>query len=125
MEPLADGCSPAPGMDVSGPTAAIKSVSKLNHSNVNGTLFNLWLSGLSLTNNEAKQRLIDLVHTYHELGGYHISINTVDKDVLYDAQKHPEKYPTLMVRVAGYCAYFIDLSKSLQNAIISRTQHSL
>ncbi len=125
LEPLADGCSPAPGMDVSGPTAAIKSVSKINHANVNGTLFNLWLSGLSLTNNEAKQKLMDLVYTYHELGGYHMSINTVDKEVLFDAQKHPEKYPTLMVRVAGYCAYFIDLSKSLQDAILSRTQHSL
>ncbi len=123
-EPLADGCSPAPGMDTSGPTAAIKSVTKLNHANVNGTLFNLWLGGLSLTSTGAKQRLMELVRTYQEQGGYHISVNTVDKEVLYNAQKHPEKYPTLMVRVAGYCAYFIDLSKSLQDAIISRTQHN-
>ncbi|MFC2060654.1 glycine radical domain-containing protein, partial [Chloroflexota bacterium] len=63
--------------------------------------------------------------SYQELGGYHISINTVDKEVLHDAQKHPEKYPALTVRVAGYCAYFIDLAKPLQDFIISRTQHSI
>lgn len=124
-EPLADGCSPAPGMDMCGPTAVIKSVTKLNHANINGTLFNLWLSGLSLSSLEGKRRFVELVRTYQDLGGHHIQVNTIAKETLRDAQKQPLKYPTLMVRVAGYSAYFIDLSRPVQNHIISRVEHGL
>ncbi|MBF8304263.1 MAG: PflD [Dehalococcoidia bacterium] len=125
LEPLADGCSPAPGMDMCGPTAVIKSVTKLNHANLNGTLFNLWLSGISMSTLEGKRRFVELVRTYQDLGGHHVQVNTIAKETLRDAQKNPLKYPTLMVRVAGYSAYFIDLSKPVQDHIIARVEHNV
>ena len=70
---------------------------------------------------EKKHRVIDLIDAYHGRCGHHLQINCIDKDILRDAQAHPEKYPTLMVRVAGYVAYFVELSTNLQNYIIART----
>lgn len=66
-----------------------------------------------------------MVRTYQDLGGHHIQVNTIAKETLRDAQKHPLKYPTLMVRVAGYSAYFIDLSRPVQDHVIARVEHNV
>ncbi len=125
-EPLSDGVSPAPGRDKEGPTAVIQSITKLNHCSLRlGTLANLWLSGDSLNHMAGKKIFGHLLEAFHEQGGHHLQVNSISKRILRKAQKEPEKYPTLMVRIAGYSAYFIDLSESLQEHIISRTEHSI
>jgi pyruvate-formate lyase len=88
-------------------------------------LTNLWVSGDSLKTEAGISKFINLIDTYVYNGGYHIQVNTINKDTLRDAQKHPDKYPTLMVRVAGYSAYFVDLAKPTQDDIIARTEHGL
>jgi formate C-acetyltransferase len=124
--PLAEGVSPFHGVDAKGPTAALRSVTKLNHQLfTGGTLLNLWISGASLRTPEGKKKFVDLIDTYVYLGGHHIQVNSVSKETLRDAQVHPEKYPTLMVRVAGYSAYFVDLAKPTQDDVIGRTEHIL
>jgi len=124
--PLAEGVSPQQGTDLSGPTAVIKSVAGLPHAAfTGGTLTNLWVSGDSLKTEAGIAKFINLIDTYVYNGGYHIQVNTINKDTLRDAQKHPDKYPTLMVRVAGYSAYFVDLAKPTQDDIIARTEHGL
>jgi formate C-acetyltransferase len=125
-EPLADGVSPAPGRDKEGPSAVIKSITKLNHCSLTlGTLVNLWFSGDFLRQMNGKKRFVDLLDVFHRHRGHHLQVNSISKGILRKAQKEPEKYPTLMVRVAGYSAYFIDLSESLQEHIISRTEHPI
>ncbi len=124
--PLAEGVSPQQGTDLSGPTAVIKSVAGLPHQAfTGGTLTNLWVSGDSLKTESGMAKFINLIDTYVYNGGYHIQVNSINKDTLRDAQKHPDKYPTLMVRVAGYSAYFVDLAKPTQDDIIARTEHGL
>lgn len=122
--PLADGCSPMQGTDRNGPTAAVLSETKINHEYLSdGTLTNMWFNKSALADDEGKEKLIHLIDTYRDLGGFHIQFNCIDKETLRDAQMHPENYPSLMVRVAGYSAYFIDLSRDIQDDIISRTEH--
>ena len=124
--PLAEGVSPQQGTDRSGPTAVIKSVAKLPHTAfTGGTLTNLWISGDLLRTKENRAKFISLIDTYFYEGGYHLQVNSMSKDTLIDAQKHPQNYPTLMVRVAGYSAYFIDLAKPTQDDILARTEHTL
>lgn len=124
--PLADGVSPCQSTDVIGPTGAVLSETKFDHSICSfGTIVNMWLSSDSLKNREQKDKLIALIDTFQARGGYELQFNVVDKDVLRDAQAHPEQYPTLMVRVAGYSAYFTDLARVVQDDIISRTEHRL
>lgn len=124
--PLAEGVSPQQGTDMRGPTAVIKSVAKLPHSAfTGGTLLNLWVSGDSLKTEEGITKFINLIDTYVYEGGYHVQVNSISKETLLDAQKHPENYPTLMVRVAGYSSYFVDLAKPTQDDIIARTEHVL
>jgi len=126
MKPMADGVSPQQGTDILGPTASLKSVAKLpSAAFTGGTLTNIWLSGDSLKTEEGLRKWANLVDTYVYEGGYHLQVNTISKDTLLDAQIHPEKYPTLMVRVAGYSAYFVDLAQMTQDDIISRTEHKL
>ncbi len=124
-EPLGDSCAPYMGTDVKGPTAALKSVAKIPHYKTHGTITNMYLAYGSLTNDAGRQRLSDLIQAYFDQGGAHVQFNIMDKDVLRDAQAHPEKYPTLLVRVAGYSAYFVELTKEVQDSIISRTVHSV
>ena len=69
-------------------------------------------------------KLANLIRAYFDLGGFHVQFNVISKEVLMDAQKHPEKYRSLLVRVSGYCAYFVELSKEVQDDIIARTEHS-
>jgi formate C-acetyltransferase len=124
--PLADGCSPMQGTDRNGPTAAVLSETKINHEYLSdGTLTNMWFNKSALDDEEGRDKLGDLISTYCDLGGFHIQFNCIDKDMLKEAQLHPEEYPSLMVRVAGYSAYFVDLSRDIQNDIISRTEHQL
>ena len=122
--PLADGVSPVSGRDVRGPTAAAKSVAKLDHEIAsNGTLFNQKFHPTALSGESGYQNLAALVRTYFSLGGMHVQFNVVSKEILQEAQLNPDKYRSLVVRVAGYSAFFTALDKSLQEDIIARTEH--
>ena len=121
--PLSDGISPSHGADTSGPTAVIKSVSKIDHSRTGGTLLNQKFMPDVLADVEGRERLAALVRSYFELGGHHIQFNVVSAETLREAQAHPEQHRDLIVRVAGYSDYFVNIGKDLQNEIIARTEH--
>jgi pyruvate-formate lyase len=124
-QPLADGCSPAQGTDRSGPTAAMNSVAKLpNVLASGGQLFNMKLSPEVLQTEKGVSALIGLLRVFSAKKGWHVQFNVVDADTLRRAQKDPEQYRSLVIRVAGYSAYFVDLDKDLQDDIISRTEHA-
>lgn len=126
-EQLADGgLSPMVGRDKKGPTASLKSVSKLdNYLTSNGSLLNVKFSPATLEGTEGLRKLVGYIQAFSRLKIQHIQFNVVSKDTLREAQKHPEKYQNLVVRVAGYSAIFIELDKSIQNDIINRTEHLL
>ena len=125
--PLAEGCSPAHSMDKNGPTAVFKSVSKLpTHEITGGVLLNQKVTPQLLANDENKEKLEMLIKTFfNRLDGYHVQYNVVSRETLIDAQKHPEKHKDLIVRVAGYSAFFNVLSKATQDDIIERTEQTL
>lgn len=125
--PLAEGCSPAHSADKNGPTAVFKSVSKLpTHEITGGVLLNQKVTPALLSTEENKQKLEMLIKTFfNRLDGYHVQYNVVSRDTLIDAQKHPEKHKDLIVRVAGYSAFFNVLSKATQDDIIERTEQTL
>lgn len=125
--PLAEGCSPAHGMDKNGPTAVFKSVSKLpTHEITGGVLLNQKVTPQMLAKEENKEKLEMMIKTFfNRLDGYHVQYNVVSKETLLDAQKHPEKHKDLIVRVAGYSAFFNVLSKATQDDIIGRTEQTL
>ena len=121
--PVADGVSPSAGKDVKGPTAAATSVSRLDHFIVsNGTLFNQKFHPSALAGREGLEKFVALIRTFFDQKGMHMQFNVVDRETLLDAQKHPENYAHLVVRVAGYSALFTTLSRSLQDDIIRRTE---
>lgn len=122
--PLAEGCSPAHGMDKNGPTAVFKSVSKLpTHEITGGVLLNQKVTPQLLAKDENKEKLEMMIKTFfNRLDGYHVQYNVVSKETLLDAQMHPEKHKDLIVRVAGYSAFFNVLSKATQDDIIGRTE---
>ena len=121
--PVADGVSPAAGRDVHGPTAAANSVAKLDHFiPSNGTLFNMKFHPTALAGQGGLESFVALVRGYFDQKGSHMQFNVVSRETLLDAQKHPEQYKSLVVRVAGYSALFTTLSKSLQDDIINRTE---
>ena len=121
--PVADGVSPAAGRDIKGPTAAANSVSKLDHYIAsNGTLFNMKFHPSALAGNSGLESFVALVRGYFDQKGSHMQFNVVSRETLRDAQKNPEKYKSLVVRVAGYSALFTTLSRSLQDDIINRTE---
>jgi formate C-acetyltransferase len=122
-EPLSEGVSPVQGADRKGPTAVIKSVSKMDHIRTGGTLLNQKFAPELLADDVGLDKLAHLVRTYFKLDGHHIQFNVISAETLRDAQRHPEKYKDLMVRVAGYSDYFVNLSVDLQNEIIRRTEH--
>jgi formate C-acetyltransferase len=122
-EPLSEGVSPVQGVDTSGPTAVIKSVSKIDHMRTGGTLLNQKFSPHLLSNEEGIDNLLHLIRTHFRLDSHHIQFNVVDAETLREAQKNPEKFRDLIVRVAGYSDYFVDLTPELQNEIIKRTEH--
>ena len=127
FEPLAEGCSPAHNSDKNGPTAVFKSVSKLRTNKITGgVLLNQKMTPQMLSTEENRQKLELLIQTFfNRLHGYHVQYNIVSKETLIDAQKHPEKHKDLIVRVAGYSAFFNVLSKKTQDDIIGRTEQSL
>lgn len=125
--PLAEGCSPAHAMDKSGPTAVFKTVSKLpTHEITGGVLLNQKVTPQMLSTEENKQKLEMMMRTFfNRLKGYHVQYNVVSRDTLIDAQKNPDKHRDLIVRVAGYSAFFNVLSKATQDDIIERTEQTL
>ena len=123
--PLADGVSPSSGTDKEGMGAIIKSVSNIPHSRFSqGTLLNLKLDPVFNQDEHSTQDLMGFLKSMCTLGVFHVQFNVVDKDVLLDAQKHPENYKGLLIRVAGYTAYFVELGKEVQDDIIARTSCS-
>jgi pyruvate formate-lyase/glycerol dehydratase family glycyl radical enzyme len=125
--PVAEGCSPTSGTDTLGPTAVFKSVSKLPTQKIlGGVLLNQKLSPSALTNETQKQKLISIISTFFAtLKGWHVQYNIVSRDTLLAAKKNPENYRDLVVRVAGYSAFFTTLSPDTQDDIIARTEQSL
>ncbi|WP_163627405.1 glycyl radical protein [Lactiplantibacillus plantarum] len=125
--PLAEGCSPEHAMDTNGPTAVFKSVSKLSTKDITGgVLLNQKMSPQILRSDESCMKLVALLRTFfNRLHGYHVQYNIVSRDTLIDAQNHPDKHRDLIVRVAGYSAFFVGLSKETQDDIIERTEQSL
>jgi formate C-acetyltransferase len=126
-EPLADGAlSPMRGADVKGPTAVINSATKADHMQGADTLlFNMKITPSVLKSREGIRKFIALVKTFFDRCGYHIQFNMMGQEVLLEAKKHPEQYRDLMVRVAGYSAYFVDLAPAVQDEIIARSEHTL
>ena len=122
--PLSEGISPFQGADTQGPTAVIKSASKIDHLRTGGTLLNQKFTPSFMDTQEGIRQVMSLVRAYFRMDGHHIQFNVVDAQTLRQAQKHPEEYKDLIVRVAGYSDYFNDLGEDLQNEIIRRTEHS-
>jgi formate C-acetyltransferase len=123
-QPLNEGCSPTQGTDTHGPTAVLKSVSKLpNHQVAAGQLLNMRFTPSSLSKDEDLSKFVDLLRTSIELNIYHNQFNIVDTKTLREAQKNPQAYTDLIVRVAGYCAQFVSLMPEAQEAIIARSEH--
>jgi len=123
-EPLSEGVSPVQGADRKGPTAVVKSVAKIDHVKTGGTLLNQKFTPQLLADETGIDKLAQLIRAFFKLDGHHIQFNVVSSVMLRDAQKHPERYRDLIVRVAGYSDYFVDLGVDLQNEIIRRTEHS-
>lgn len=122
-EVLADGgASPMRGRDTSGPTAIIKSASKIDQVRFQSVLMNMKFHPSALGNTEDLNKLATLIKTYFSLGGKHVQFNVVGRHMLLKAQKQPENYHDLVVRVAGFSAYFVQLSKQVQDEIIARTE---
>ncbi|MBQ3054259.1 MAG: glycyl radical protein [Clostridia bacterium] len=123
--PVADGVSPSAGKDIKGPTASANSVSKLDHFIAsNGTLFNMKFHPSALKGKSGIESFVALIRGYFDQKGSHMQFNVVSRETLRDAQAHPEKYKSLVVRVAGYSALFTTLSRSLQDDIINRTEQT-
>jgi len=121
--PLSEGVSPVQGADRRGPTAVIRSVAKMDHVRTGGTLLNQKFTPQLLKGDNGLDHLVQLIRTYFKLDGHHIQFNVIDAETLRDAQANPDQYRNLIVRVAGYSDYFCDLSTTLQDEIIARTEH--
>jgi formate C-acetyltransferase len=121
--PLSEGVSPAQGRDVSGPTSVIKSVAKLPLNRCYGALLNQKFNPTMLSGKDGLEKFADLWRTYFQLGGYHAQFNIVSAETLREAQRNPEAYRNLIIRVAGYSDYFVRLNKDVQDEIMARTEH--
>jgi formate C-acetyltransferase len=113
------------GRDTRGLTGLVKSAAKINQVPYQSTLMNVRFHPTALAGTEDLIKLSTLIHTYFALGGKHMQFNVVTRDTLLDAQTHPENYRDLVVRVAGYSAYFVQLSRAVQDEIIGRTEHQV
>jgi pyruvate formate-lyase/glycerol dehydratase family glycyl radical enzyme len=122
-EPLSEGISPVQGADRKGPTSVLKSAAKMDHLRTGGTLLNQKFSPSFFNTEEGTKKLGQLIRSYFSMNGHHVQFNVVTAETLRQAQKEPEKYRDLIVRVAGYSDYFNDLGKDLQDEIIRRTEH--
>ncbi len=121
-KPLSEGISPVQGADTHGPTAVLRSASKMDHLKTGGTLLNQKFTPSVVAGEKGLDRMADLVRTYFDMDGHHIQFNVVDRQTLRDAQENPDEYKDLIVRVAGYSDYFRNLSRALQDEIIERTE---
>ncbi|MDA3905661.1 MAG: formate C-acetyltransferase/glycerol dehydratase family glycyl radical enzyme, partial [Bacteroidales bacterium] len=122
-KPLSEGISPVQGADRLGPTAVLKSASKIDHLRTGGTLLNQKFTPQIMEDETGLEQVKNLVRTYFHLNGHHIQFNVVTSKTLRKAKLEPEKYRDLIVRVAGYSDYFIELTEELQDEIIERTEH--
>lgn len=122
--PLPDGISPEKGADRCGPTAVIKSASKIDQLKTGGALLNQKFTPKVIEGDEGVSNVASLIRSYFAMDGHHIQFNVIDRATLLDAQKHPEEYENLIVRVAGYSDYFNNLDRALQDEIINRTEQS-
>ncbi|MFC2115692.1 trans-4-hydroxy-L-proline dehydratase [Bacteroidota bacterium] len=122
-EPLSEGISPVQGADRKGPTAVLNSAAKIDHLRTGGTLLNQKFTPSFFESSEGMEKIAYLIRSYFRMNGHHIQFNVVTAETLREAQKEPEKYTDLIVRVAGYSDYFNDLGKDLQDEIIRRTEH--
>lgn len=120
--PLSEGVSPVQGADRHGPTAVLKSASKIDHLRTGGTLLNQKFTPQIFESNDAVEKIMHLIRSYFKMDGHHIQFNVINAETLRNAQKQPENYKDLIVRVAGYSDYFVDLGEDLQNEIIRRTE---
>lgn len=122
--PVSEGISPEKSADVNGPTAVIKSCAKMDHISTGGTLLNQKFTPSVVRGEKGLDNMASLVRSYFAMDGHHIQFNVIDRQTLIEAQKHPEDYKDLIVRVAGYSDYFRNLDKALQDEIINRTEQS-
>jgi formate C-acetyltransferase len=121
-EPVSEGISPSQGCDTKGPTAVIKSAAKIDHARTGGTLLNMKFNPQVLAGDDGIQKLAHLIRSYFKLDGHHVQFNVIDAKTLRQAQQQPQQYRDLIVRVAGYSDYFVDVGRDLQNEIIARTE---
>jgi len=120
-EPVSEGISPTQGADMKGPTAVIKSAARIDHARTGGTLLNMKFNPQVLAG-EGIDKLLGLIRSYFKLDGHHIQFNVINAEMLREAQQKPEQHRDLIVRVAGYSDYFVDVGRDLQNEIIARTE---
>ncbi|OGR24053.1 MAG: hypothetical protein A2277_11170 [Desulfobacterales bacterium RIFOXYA12_FULL_46_15] len=123
--PLSEGISPVQGMDLSGPTAVVKTMGKIDHGATAGTLLNMKFTPKTLEGADRLNKFADLIRVYFDMGGHHMQFNVVDRETLLKAQKTPEEFRSLLIRVAGYSDYFVMLSKDVQDEVISRMDHAM
>ena len=123
-KPVSEGISPEKGADVNGPTAVIKSCAKMDHLSTGGTLLNQKFTPSVVAGENGLEQMAHLVRSYFNLDGHHIQFNVIDRQTLINAQKHPDEYRDLIVRVAGYSDHFRNLDKALQDEIIERPEQS-
>ena len=124
QKPVSEGISPEKGADTNGPTAVIKSCSKMDHLETGGTLLNQKFTPSVVAGEEGLNHMANLIRSYFNMDGHHIQFNVIDRETLIKAQQNPEEYKDLIVRVAGYSDHFRNLSKTLQDEIIERTEQS-
>ena len=123
-KPVSEGISPEKGADRKGPTAVIKSASKMDHLKTGGTLLNQKFTPSVVAGDRGLENMAALIRSYFSLDGHHIQFNVIDRSTLLAAQQHPEEYKDLIVRVAGYSDHFHNLGKELQDEIIDRTEQT-
>jgi formate C-acetyltransferase len=123
-KPLSEGISPVQGADRHGPTAVVKSAAKIDHLRTGGTLLNQKFLPQILSDDDGISKLVHFIRAYFRMDGHHIQFNVVDAATLRQAQQEPEAHRDLIVRVAGYSDYFVDLTPELQEEIIQRTAHA-
>ena len=121
-EPVSEGISPTQGSDTKGPTAVFKSAARIDHARTGGTLLNMKFNPQVLAGEDGIDKLAHLIRSYFRLDGHHVQFNVINAETLRKAQEHPEQNRDLIVRVAGYSDYFVDLGRDLQDEIISRTE---
>ena len=122
-KPLSEGISPVQGADHKGPTAVVNSAAKMDHLRTGGTLLNQKFTPSLVKGENGLRMMGNVIRTYFDKDGHHIQFNVINKATLIKAQKNPEEYRDLIVRVAGYSDYFRNLDLELQNEIINRTEH--